>query len=413
MPRSVVVLGAGIVGVSAALHLRRRGWDVVLVDRQGPGEGTSFGNAGLIQKEAVFPYAFPRAMSDLRRIAGNRAIDVSYHPLALPRLASPLLRYWWHSHPDRYAQAVLGHSRLIATSLDEHLALAREAGAEALLRPIGWLTLFGDEAKWAEAVAKAEVARRDYGVNYTVLDPTALEAMEPHLRPGKAGAIHWTDTSSVSDPHALTIAYATLFTRQGGTIAVGDAASLARDGTGWTVRTDAGPVAAQEAVVALGAASTRVTGPLGYKPPLFGKRGYHVHFGLKGNAVLNRPMLDLDSGFMMAPMRRGVRMTTGAEFAPADAPATPVQVARATPVARSLLPLADQVEETPWMGTRPCMPDMVPVIGKAPGYETLWCAFGHGHQGLTLGPTTGRLLAEMMTGERPFLDAEPYRADRF
>ncbi len=100
MSRSVVVLGAGMVGVSVALHLRRRGWDVVLVDRQDPGEGASYGNGGLIQREAVFPHPFPRSVAELRRVALNRSIDVHYHPLALPGFVSPLLRYWWNSAPD-------------------------------------------------------------------------------------------------------------------------------------------------------------------------------------------------------------------------------------------------------------------------------------------------------------------------
>jgi D-amino-acid dehydrogenase len=101
----------------------------VLVDRQGPGEGASFGNGGLIQREAVYPHPFPRSFSELLRIARNRAVDVSYHPLALPGYASPLLRYWWHSEPARYEQVVLAWSALIRTCLDEHLALAR--GTEA------------------------------------------------------------------------------------------------------------------------------------------------------------------------------------------------------------------------------------------------------------------------------------------
>ncbi len=413
MPHSVIVLGAGMVGVSVALHLRRRGCDVVLVDRQAPGEGASFGNAGLIQREAVYPHPFPRALDELRRIARNRAIDVAYHPLALPRVATPLLRYWWNSHPERYLRAVLGQSRLVATCLDEHMALAWDADAVALLRPIGWLMLFGDARGLEKAQAQAEAARRDFGVNHAVLDTAALEQAEPHLQVAKAGAIHWTDPYSVSDPHALTTAYARLFAALGGTTAIGDAASLRRGGAGWHVDTVDGPVEASSAVVALGAASAHVTKPLGYAPPLFGKRGYHVHFGLRGNAVLNRPMLDRESGFMLTPMRRGVRLTTGAEFAREDAEPTPVQLERAEPVARTLLPLDAQVEETPWMGVRPCTPDMLPVIGKMPGQATLWCAFGHAHQGLTLGPTTGRLLAEMMTGEAPFIDPEPYRAERF
>jgi D-amino-acid dehydrogenase len=138
-----------------------------------------------------------------------------------------------------------------------------------------------------------------------------------------------------------------------------------------------------------------------------------MHYRMRGNATLNRPILDTESRFLLAPMRAGVRLTTGAEFAANDAPPTPIQLERAEPVARSLLPLEDRVDVTPWMGVRPCTPDMLPVIGPMPGQKGTWCAFGHAHQGLTLGPTTGRLLAEMMTGEAPFLDPAPYRAERF
>ena len=413
MAMTALVLGAGIVGVSVALHLRRRGWDVVVVDRQGPGEGASFGNGGLIQREAVYPHPFPRALAELQRIARNRAVDVAYHPLALPRVASPLLRYWWHSAPERYARAVLGHSRLIATCLDEHMVLAREAAATDLLRPIGWLQLYGTAAGLEGARSRAEAARRDFGVNSVALDGTALAQAEPHLLFKKTGAIHWTDPYAVSDPHALTLAYARLFTTQGGVIATGDARGLQRSASGWRLKTTDGPVEAEQAVVALGAAATEVTRQFGYAPPLFGKRGYHMHYSLQGNAVLNRPLVDADTGFGLMPMRRGIRLTTGVEFARTNAPPSAVQLERAEPVARALLPLDRRVDAAPWMGVRPAMPDMLPVIGRAPTHDNLWCAFGHAHQGLTLGPSTGRLLAEMMSGEAAFLDPEPYRPSRF
>jgi D-amino-acid dehydrogenase len=413
MARTALVLGAGIVGVSVAVHLRRRGWDVVLVDRQGPGEGTSFGNGGLIQREAVYPHPFPRALAELQRIARNRAVDVAYHPLALPHLATPLLRYWWHSAPERYTRAVLGHSRLIATCLDEHMALAREAEATDLLRPIGWLQVYGTAPGLERALSKADAARSEFGVNSVVLDGTALAQAEPHLRVEKAGAIHWTDPYSVSDPHALTLAYARLFITQGGMIATGDASTLQRSASGWRLSTTDGPIEAAQAVVALGAASTEVTRRFGYAPPLFGKRGYHMHYTLRGNAVLNRPLVDSDAGYALVPMRRGIRLTTGVEFARTNAPPSPLQLERAEPVARALLPLDRRMDEAPWVGVRPAMPDMLPVIGRAPAHDDLWCAFGHAHQGLTLGPTTGRLLAEMMSDEAPFLDPEPYRPGRF
>ena len=301
MQQSVMVLGAGMVGVSVAVHLRRRGLDVVLLDRQGPGEGTSFGNAGLIQREAVFPHPFPRGMAELLRIAGNRSIDAAYHRLALPGLASPLLRYWWHSEPGRYAQAVQGHAALIKTCLDEHMALARDAGATALLRPIGYLRMFGKAAAMEAALVEADQAHQAHGVNYTVLDAAALAAAEPALQVQKLGAIHWTDPYSVSDPHGLTSAYAKLFAAEGGVMAIGDASTLTQVAGGWRVQTDDGPIDAARIVVALGPASGRVTQRFGYTPPLFGKRGYHMHYGLRGNAVLNRPILDNDSGFMMGP----------------------------------------------------------------------------------------------------------------
>jgi D-amino-acid dehydrogenase len=409
MANSAMVLGAGMVGVSVALHLRRRGWDVVLLDRDGPGEGASFGNGGLIQREAVFPHPFPRDLAEIRRIATNRTVEVAYHPSALPQVAAPLLRYWWHSEPRRYLAAVAGHAALIATCLDEHLALAQGTEAIALMRPIGWMRLYADTAKLEAALAQAEAARRDHGVNFKLLDGPALAAAEPHLKITRLGAIHFTDPVSVSDPHALTLAYARRFIEAGGRVARGDATSLERAGAGWRA---AGEEAAH-VVVALGAAAGRVTRPLGYAPPLFGKRGYHRHFRLEGNAVLNRPVLDVGSGFLLAPMRAGVRLTTGAEFARDDAAPTPVQLTRAEPIARSLLPLAEGVEDVPWMGVRPCTPDMLPIIGPMPGQQNAWCAFGHAHQGFTLGPSTGRLLSEMMAGEAPFLDASPYSPARF
>jgi D-amino-acid dehydrogenase len=172
-------------------------------------------------------------------------------------------------------------------------------------------------------------------------------------------------------------------------------------------------VVARDVVVALGPWSDLVFGPLGYSIPLGIKRGYHLHLAPRGNAVLNHPVLDSDLGFVLAPMNRGIRLTTSVEFARRDRPPTYIQIERALPRAHALFPLGDAVDAKPWMGARPCLPDMLPVIGKAPRHAGLWFDFGHQHHGLTLGPATGRLLAEMMTGETPFADPTPFAAERF
>jgi D-amino-acid dehydrogenase len=138
-----------------------------------------------------------------------------------------------------------------------------------------------------------------------------------------------------------------------------------------------------------------------------------MHYGAEQGAQLNNWVLDAERGYFLAPMLRGIRLTTGAEFAHRDAPKTPVQLTRAERVAREFFPLAERRDEEPWMGARPCTPDMMPIIGKAPRHEGLWFAFGHAHHGMTLGPVTGRALAEAMLGEKTVIDIKPYRPHRF
>ena len=128
---------------------------------------------------------------------------------------------------------------------------------------------------------------------------------------------------------------------------------------------------------------------------------------------MTRPLLDVENGYCLAPMAQGIRLTTGAEFAARDARAHAGAARPVQPAARALFPLGEAVEPQAWMGSRPCFPDSRPVIGRAPGHAGLWLAYGHAHWGLTLGPATGRLMAEMMTGRTPFCDPAPYGAERF
>lgn len=407
MKTDVVVLGAGIVGVSVALHLAARGRSVVLLDRRGPGEETSYGNAGLIERASVIPYAFPRDWRSLWRYARNNTPDVSYHTRFLPRIAPWLMRYWWHSAPQRLERAAQAMLPLIERSVAEHDALQEEAGISRYFRRNGWIDGVRTQAGLAQAVADAE-ALAPYGLAYRVLDRAALAALEPSLSSRMAGAVHWLDPVNVSDPGAVTRGYAALFERRGGRLARGDARSLQAWGGGWRVQGEGGPVDATDAVVALGPWSPDVLRPLGYRIPMAVKRGYHQHFALENGASLSHPVADIESGFVVTPMTLGVRLTTGAEFAPRDAPPSPVQIARTRKLAGELLPLGAAVEREPWMGCRPCMPDMRPVIGPAPRHRGLWMAFGHAHHGFTLGPVTGKLLAAMITGQAPEFDPAPY-----
>ena len=265
--RSAIVLGAGMAGVGAALHLQRLGWSVALVDAQAPGLATSYGNAGIIQNEAVEPYPMPRDWATLFAIATGRSNDVRYDLSALPHHLRPLLRYWWHSAPKRHAIISQAYAGLIAHAGAEHGLLIAEAGAESMVSRQGFRILHRAPAAMEKAVTQAERLRVRYGVRSEVLSPTDLGNAEPALRETGAGAIHQRDSWSVRDPGGLVGAYADVFRQRGGVFRHGEAESLKQTGTGWSIGTADGSIEAEAAVVALGPWSPEILRPLGYRFP--------------------------------------------------------------------------------------------------------------------------------------------------
>jgi len=407
-----IVLGAGIVGVATALHLAKRGLAVALVDRRGPGEETSYGNTGIIEGNTVFPPAFPRSLAALARVAFKRAPEANYHLASLAKVAPWLLAFRAASQPAKLLETAHAMRPLFGRAVAEHEALMAEAGAAHLMRKTGWLKLYRSDASFAATAREREVAAQ-FGIAIRVLDPEAARELEPALNPVFRHALDCAGATSISDPLALTRAYAARFAALGGVTLTGDARSLHRDGTRWRVDTAEGPVDAGDAVVALGPWSPDLLGGLGIRLPMAVKRGYHLHFRPRGNASLARPVLDADNGYCLAPMQQGIRLTTGAEFADRDGAPTPVQLDRLMPAARELFPLGEAVETKPWMGSRPCFADSRPVIGAAPGQAGLWLAFGHAHWGLTLSAITGRLVADLVSKTAPVVDPAPYAAERF
>jgi D-amino-acid dehydrogenase len=407
-----IVLGAGIVGTSIALHLAKRGLAVALIDRRAPGEETSYGNAGVIEGNTILPPAFPSELLALLRIVLKRAPEANYHLSFLPQVAPWLLAFRAASRPQRLVETARSMRPLFSRAVAEHEALLAEAGASRYLRKNGWLKLYRSERAVAALSGQFALAQ-DFGIPFRVLDTEAARELEPSLAPVFRRAVLWEGVASITNPLAVTRAYAARFAALGGVMVTADARSLHRAGARWRIDTAQGPLDADEAVVALGPFAPDVLGPLGIKLPLGIKRGYHRHFRPAGNAGLTRPVVDAEIGYCLAPMEQGIRLTTGAEFAARDAPPTPAQLGRLLPTAENLFPLGEAVEATPWMGSRPCFPDSRPVIGHAPGHPGLWLAYGHAHWGLTLGPATGRLVAEMMAGVAPFVDPAPYAAERF
>jgi len=378
-----------------------------------PGRETSFGNAGIIQSESVEPYAMPRGLGELFDIAAGRTNDVFYFLRELPQHLSPLLRYWWHSQQGRHAAISQNYARLIQRATGTHEPLIARAGADNLVQRSGYRSLYREQKKLDEAVERAVRLQSVFGTRFTVKTAGETQTEEPALIDAGIGAIHWDEPWSVTSPGDLVTAYADLFLREGGNFLQASVEDIRKSisGEGWLVKTDQGMVNGEHLVVALGVWAVGALKPLDLRFPMVTKRGYHAHYA--SPAALRHTTMDTENGYVLAPMLAGTRITTGAHLTVPGAPAVYRQLERAERAANQLMDLGARVEDIPWSGTRPCMPDMLPVIGPAPGHRNLWLNFGHGHQGFTLGPASAELLGAMMDGETPPMDPAPYRADRF
>lgn len=413
MRYEVIVIGAGMVGTSVAWHLQKNNAQVLLLDKKLPGSETSYGNAGLIQREAIHTHPFPRHLTEMIRVLPNQGTDIRYRIPAILRYHQALLQYWKYSTPASVKKIEAEWQTLIEHCTSEHQTMIEASGADELITRDGWLQLHRSEETFREAIAAA-IDARNQGVEHNVLTVDELKAMEPSANfDAFVGAIHWLNSWQVSNPSSLVKAYAKNFQEMQGTIKESSVKEIVQEENGWKVVTDNDTYYSDKLVIAAGPWSNDLIKPLGYDLPLFPMRGYHQHFKVNEKNTIHHSMFDMDKGFVMGPMQQGIRITTGAEMTTMNAPKNFGQLNTVLKLARKILPLEDAVESEAWAGSRPCMPDMKPVIGPAPKHDKLWFAFGHSHQGFTLGPMTGRIVEEMIHDKPTLVDIKPFSADRF
>jgi len=409
-PADVVVLGAGIVGVSAAVAARQRGLSVILVDRREPGSETSFGNAGVLSSGSIAPLNKPSLWSALPAYLTNRSPALRWDPAWAARNVGWLARFLANATASRTKPRALALRGLIAASLSLHREWTVTAAAGQRLRETGWLKAWRSDAGAAASTEQALLA--EFGIGSELLDRQAISALEPNILPVyKVGLLH-TETASVDSPGAVVKAYALMLVGQGGRIRQSDIIAIVPEGEGWHVVLADGAIRARHVVVALGPWSADLLRPLGYRVPLAFERGYHQHFKPNPQRRLLRPIHDCDGAFMMTPMEQGIRVTTGVELTARDAPSSFAQLDAVVPNARGVVEFGEAVGE-PWRGARPTLPDSLPMIGAAPRHAGLWLAFGHQHIGFTTGPATGLAIASMITATPPPFDATPFSPGRY
>ena len=406
----VVVLGAGMVGVATANAARRHGLSVVLVDRREPGSETSYGNAGILSSGSIFPLNMPSLWRNLPTYLTNRNAALRWNPAWALRNARWVAGFLANASAARTKPRATALRGLIAASLAVHREWIVQAGAPQRIRETGWLKAWRSDAT---ATAKAEqAALADYGIKSEMLDRQAISALEPGILPVYSVGLLHTETASVDSPGAVTKAYAQMFAGSGGEIRRADIKAIQVDGEGWRVVLSEGEVRARHVVVALGPWSKELLQPLGYRVPLGFERGYHQHFSPNPSRPLARPIHDSDAGFLITPMEQGLRITTGVELTDRDAPSSFAQLDAVVPLARGVAEFGEAVGE-PWRGSRPTLPDSLPMIGPAPRHRGLWLAFGHQHIGFTTGAGTGLAIAAMISGAAPPFDVAAFSPSRY
>jgi D-amino-acid dehydrogenase len=406
----VAVLGAGIVGVSAAYAARQRGLSVVLVDRREPGSETSYGNAGILSSGSISPLNNPALWRALPKYLTNQHPALRWNMGWAIRNPDWVIRFLANATNSRLRPRATALHGLIGASLKLHREWIVKAGAGQRIRETGWLKAWRSDAV---ASAKREQALlSEYGIESRLLDRQDISALEPSIVPVyKVGLLH-TQTASVDSPGAVVKAYANMLAGSGGEIRQSEIKAIVPDGEGWRVVLTDGAISARHVVIALGPWSSDILRPLGYRVPLAFERGYHREFKPNPARTLQRPIHDADGSFLMTPMEQGIRVTSGVELTYRDAPSSFAQIDAVVPLARGVVEFGDAVGET-WRGARPTLPDSLPMIGPAPRHPGLWLAFGNQHIGFTTGPATGAAIAAMIGGAPPLFDVTAFAPGRY
>jgi D-amino-acid dehydrogenase len=408
----VAVIGAGIVGVCAALYLQRDGHRVTLLDRQGPGEGASRGNAAVIAAESCVPVATPGILWRVPGMLLDPLGPLAIRWIYLPRLAPWLWEFVKASAPRRVEEISIALRALLTQAVAAYVPLLESAGVDGMLRRTGWLGVYESERRFAAAQGDLALQRRR-GVQMQILPADEIRQFEPTLAPIYKRAVYFPENAYVTDNFRLVQALAESFVRDGGVLLKEEVRDFAVGADGPThAVTDGKRHAVDAVVIACGAWSKALAARLGHRPLLDTERGYHVMFADPGV----RPRLPIYSGdysFAATPLEHGLRLAGTVELGGLEAPPNAARAQILVERGRRMFPQLKEAGRSEWMGFRPSMPDSVPVIAASDRHRNAFFAFGHGHLGLTLGAVTGRVVADLVAGRDPGLEMRPYRIDRF
>ncbi|ETX27496.1 D-amino acid dehydrogenase [Roseivivax isoporae LMG 25204] len=412
MAERIVVVGAGIVGVTAALELRRRGAEVTVIDRTGVAAEASRGNAGAFALTDVVPLASPGTVAAAVRWLIDPRGPLAIPPAYAPRLVPWLWRFWRATAASRADAASAAQAALMARSSAALEELVARHALDHFLRRAGQLELHDSARSFAQGTGARDRAAA-HGVRVVPLTSAgAIAEIQPGLAPQFTHGAYYPDWINVTDPARWTEHLAQLFLAAGGRIERAAVEALEPQAGGVRLRTASGVRDADRVVVAAGAWSHHLARTVGDRVPLETERGYNTTLPA-GAFDLRLHLTFADHGFVASRIGDGVRIGGGVELAGLARPPDMRRARLFLDKARGFLPGLDASGGTEWMGFRPSTPDTLPVIGPSPRAPRILYAFGHGHLGLTQSAGTAAIMADLATGRAPGLDLAPYRPGRF
>ena len=409
----LAVIGTGIIGVCTGAWLLRDGHRVTFVSSVPPGEACSFGNAGSMSPSACLPVGMPGMWKQVPGWLADAHGPLTIRPAYLPKLLPWLVRFVRHSSPAEVTRIATALRGLLAPIFECYDPLLEHAGAEALVKRSGCLYVYSTHEaarRWQWGMQ----LRRSLGVAMRDVEADELDALEPDLKGRFRFGILAPENGSTVDPEQLVKALHARALADGAQMVAGEVTGFERRAASVQALklADGKRIECDGVIVAAGAWSGGLTQALGLSIPLETQRGYHVTVQ-SNNLALRHTVMAMEYNLMVNPMAMGLRLAGSVEFAGLGPAPNYARADVLLTKGRELFPHLDTTRSSRWMGHRPCLPDSLPVIGRAPRIENVWLAFGHGHVGMCAGASTGREVAHLVAGRTPQIDLAPFRPDRF
>ncbi len=408
--KKIGIIGAGIQGISNALFLQKKGFNVTIFDRDEPGSPVaSYGNAGHFSPYASVPINRPDVLTDVPAMLLN-----STGPLALkwnyvPKMIPWFLKFIRNCSTKRMMHTAKNMHQILDLALPAYDELFDEINLEGLVEKKGILYIWNDQGlKSRELEIKV---RNKLGVDQQLVTPKEIHDLEPNIKPIYHGGVFYQHGRHARNPKKILLKLFELFLKKNGKFLKLNVKDIIFDEEIPVIKTENQSFIFDKIIIACGSFSKKLTDNLGERIPLDTERGYHVHF--KGcEKLLSRPVIFQNRGFGITPMEQGLRVVGTVEFGGLDNPLSKSRIRNLINNAKYMMGDLPEHEDE-WLGFRPTLPDYLPVMGPSKKYKNVFYCFGHHHLGWTLGPISGKIISGMIAEENTNLDLKPYSSLRF